>query len=345
MHVCPNCFNDFELKSFIEAASMEEGNCKFCKSQNAPPIAITEILDFFEEFFNLFVVDAEGRSMIDIIQEDWNLFKDAVIGEQMINAIPLFIDFPYDYTNDSIIKVQYSPNIKENVSHWETLKDKLKWEQRYILDLDSLKDFEWDRFFNDFFIYNYTVPFYRARIHHNESENAYQCSKMGSPDKTKVSSGRANPQGIPYLYLSRDKETTFYETRALFKDEVSIGEFRIREDEELYLVDFTEKASAYEGYVGLEDLKYYTKKILLKELISKDLSKPIRRYDSEIEYVPTQFICEFDRNMSKADGIIFDSSLHEGGKNIVLFNPHKVNCVKVEKHLVNRLNIQSELLV
>jgi RES domain. len=58
--------------------------------------------------------------------------------------------------------------------------------------------------------------------------------------------------------------------------------------------------------------------------------KPLRRFDTEIEYVPTQLICEYCKQ-NGADGIQFNSSLHQGGVNVVLFNPSDAQCVGVSK--------------
>ena len=165
---------------------------------------------------------------------------------------------------------------------------------------------------------------------------------MGSPEKSIVPAGRANPQGIPYLYLSKSIETVLYEIRSTFLDEVSVGTFQIKEDSKVILVDFTEKASAFSK---VDEIIEYTKSMLLKRNISNDLSKPIRRYDSEIEYIPTQFICEYIRYISDSDGILFNSSLHVGGKNIVLFKHDKVRCIKVEKHYISQVEIRSEPII
>ena len=105
------------------------------------------------------------------------------------------------------------------------------------------------------------------------------------------------------------------------------------------IVDFTEVASAF---LGSGNLAEYTKRIQLKRLISKDLSKPIRRYDSDIEYIPTQFICEYIRYIIGADGILFNSSLDLEGKNIVLFNQDKIECINVKKHIISNLDIDFE---
>jgi len=162
---------------------------------------------------------------------------------------------------------------------------------------------------------------------------------MGSPHKTKVEDGRANPLGIPYLYLSKSIETTLYEIRAFYLDEVSVGEFKIKDDEEIILVDFTFSTGAFFNVGHILD---YTKSMLLKRLISADLSKPMRRYDSKLEYIPTQFICEFIRYITNADGIQFNSSLHKGGKNIVLFVQDKVECISVALHRVTNVEIKAQ---
>ena len=84
---------------------------------------------------------------------------------------------------------------------------------------------------------------------------------------------------------------------------------------------------------------------LLRDVISQDLSKPMRRYDSELEYIPTQFICEFIRVITGADGIQFNSSLDQDGVNVVLFNPKDINCIGVELHQVEKIAIKSVVII
>ncbi|MDA3892260.1 MAG: RES family NAD+ phosphorylase [Salinivirgaceae bacterium] len=344
MHTCPNCFKDLELIKYIESNSIVTGNCDFCGTKSALLLEIVELLDFFEDFFNVFEADTKGINMVDIIHNDWHLFKNKTVTKKFIQGLSLLIDYPYDHQKNRIVKVKYVPEITDNVSYWTIFKDEIKWQQRFVLPLENLKELGWDNFFNDKVEYKDNVSLFRARIHHKENQLAFGYNEMGCPEKESANGGRANPQGIPYLYLSKELETTFYETRVLFKDEVSVGEFKVINGEYVYLVDFTEEASAFQGFNSPDSLVRYTQKILLKQEISKDLSKPIRRYDSEIEYIPTQFICEFIRYMSKVDGIIFNSSLHANGKNIVLFNFEKVSCISVKKYVIDSLKIKEQIL-
>jgi hypothetical protein len=162
---------------------------------------------------------------------------------------------------------------------------------------------------------------------------------MGSPPDKSTSAGRANPQGIPYLYLSKSLETTLYEIRATFLDNISIGVFRVIDDTYLKLVDFTSRQSPFNS---MGNILNFTKGRLIRNAISRELSKPLRRYDSELEYIPTQFICEFIRYITGADGLQFYSSLDETGVNIVLFNQEKINCIDVELHQINKVEIKSK---
>jgi hypothetical protein len=59
---------------------------------------------------------------------------------------------------------------------------------------------------------------FRSRINDNGVITPFPKDKMGAPPTEWATAGRANPQGIPFLYLSDAPETTFYEIRALFLD-------------------------------------------------------------------------------------------------------------------------------
>ena len=69
--------------------------------------------------------------------------------------------------------------------------------------------------------------------------------EMGCPPADMATAGRANPMGIPYLYLCKNEETTYYEVRALY----------------------------HVANLQSSDLAMEVSKYLLLQRISKDLSK------------------------------------------------------------------------
>lgn len=129
-----------------------------------------------------------------------------------------------------------------------------------------------------------------------------------------------------------------YEVRAVYLDKLSVGTFRIERD--LGLVDFVYDVNLFLAHNdGSAPLKEVVIKKKVIDAISKDLSKPLRRYDSELEYVPTQLICEYCKNAVIADGISFDSSLYKGGRNYVLFDNSAAKCIRVDVHEITQIDI------
>lgn len=338
MKVCIHCFNDEELKQFIITNSTEKGKCDYCADNiDTELLDIGELLDFFAEFIAIFKIDSQGIAFSKLIQNDWNLFAGELECNIILSDILLSVN---SSIADPSITVSYIDDIIECTSYWETLKSEIKWKIRFLTNIDKLDELNWPILFKQTVILSGSEQLYRARLHYNGDQKEFDTNNMGCPDKSIASAGRANPQGIPFLYLSKEIETTLYEIRATFLDDVSVGIFKIKDDCDVVLVDFTEIASAF---LNVDKIVEYAKSMLLKRHISADLSRPIRRYDSELEYIPTQFICEYIRyNNKNAAGIIFDSSLHFGGKNIVLFDQDKVECISVEKHRVTNVVIEAK---
>jgi hypothetical protein len=342
MKVCVHCFNDLELKQFILSNSKEKGQCDYCKkNSNSELIEVGELLDFFAEFIQIFKFSVTGVPLAQKIQKDWNLFSSEASCNNILSDILLALKSPFI---DSTITVDYTDDIIECFSYWDTLKEEIKWEKRFLTNIDKLDELGWIRQLSQTVQLSNSKPLFRARLHYKDNQKGIKTVDMGCPNKFLVSAGRANPQGIPYLYLSKKVKTALYEVRASFLDEVSVGTFQIKDHSTINLVDFT--AESVSAFSKIDAIVEFTKGMLLKRCISADLSKPIRRYDSEIDYIPTQFICEYVRYINNKDdqlidGIVYNSSLHSSGKNVVLFNQDKVECISVALHQVAKVKIQT----
>ncbi|WP_348823860.1 RES family NAD+ phosphorylase [Flavobacterium aestuarii] len=333
MEVCPNCFADKELKAYI-SSSTNLGLCKVCDSSDVPLLAIEELLEFFQELMDNFQVSSDGEPLKSKIQSNWSFFSSHSIASTILNEV-----IPRITTSiqNSEGLVNYTEDIIENFSYWEKLKEQLKWSNRFISDIDYLKELGWDGFFNTQYELKHSDELFRARVHHKSNMPAYDSKNMMCPPLDLVGGGRANPLGIPYLYLSNNPETVLYEVRASYLDELSIGIFQLKEEfKSVKIVDFTEDTPLFQ-----DEVRQIIKAKLLRDKISRDLSKPMRRYDSEIEYIPTQFICEFIRIFTGASGIRFASSLHPSGKNIVMFNQDLMECKQVFLKKINSMNLRA----
>ena len=207
---------------------------------------------------------------------------------------------------------------------WEQLTEEIKYTNRFHLqnklDLKKLK----------ILLSRYKKPinkgrkFFRARI---SSENGYMLSEMSNPPKEKTRSGRANPTGISYLYLADHINTTLYEIRASLYDYATIGEFRLKENIEVVNL----RGDTYDPMLladneELEDFLVHQPFITELEL---NLSKPKRRSDNELDYLPTQYLSEFIKSIG-FDGVEFQSSLYSEGYNLAIFQPEKFECINVQ---------------
>lgn len=328
MLVCDCCFNDIEMQIEICNESPGIGVCDFC-SQFSSVIDIEHFSDFFKGVLSLFEPGNEGNTITEIIQNDWNLFASNDVGKLILEYFLNKGGYGFSI-ND---KVEYKSSIRSALSIWEELKKQVREEKRFFTSLSYFDN-------NKIIIPNTIIPkgtkLYRARV--IPSGKHYLTKKeMGCPPKDKATAGRANPIGIPYLYLCIDEATTYYEVRALYLDMVSIGVFEVKEN--LNILDFTSELSLYYAFNNASDsLDNILCKYKLLQLISRDLSKPLRRFDTELEYVPTQLICEYCK-VCGIDGIKFYSSLHKGGVNVVLFNNDSAHCIKVKSKEISRVDI------
>lgn len=335
--VCIGCFTDKELIGFIQTRD-HISDCDCCGTKNVAVLPFEELLDFFKELLENFQKSVTGISLTSIIQSNWSFFKDLQLGDKIINHALSQLNTIFANSDEL---VSFSDEIIENVDYWQVLKEQLKWEKRYLTDINFLTyDLGWDGFFESKTIIEKNDILYRARLHRTADTDAFTDADMYCPPKHIASGGRANPSGIPYLYLSDNEETILYEIRASYLDEITVASFGLAENivDKIVISDFTEIPSLFEP----NDVNKRIKATLLKRAISRDLSTPMRRYDSDLDYIPTQFICEFIKVFTNVQGIKFRSSLHNVGNNVVLFDQSQLKCLSVKKVKITKVQINSK---
>lgn len=330
MYICKDCFLDEELRSDINVNAVTVGECEVCGARGKL-MDFSEYHGFFVALLSLFSPTDEGnKTIVDIIQDEWHIFSDTHVAEVLLADVIASNNCGYSIGSC----VSYTDEIRTRIAIWDRLKTSVKENFRFFTNMD------------EFVRYNYLTAgqslhvgqkLYRSRIT-PMGQKRIKRDKMGCPPKALATAGRANPIGIPYLYLSDTAKTTYFEVRAVYLDQLSVGTFSI--ERELKLVDFVYDVNLFLAYNdGSAPLKEIVIKKKVIEAISEDLSKPLRRYDSELEYVPTQLICEYCRRVVGADGVSFESSLHKGGRNYVLFDESAAKCTRVDSHEITRIDI------
>jgi hypothetical protein len=160
------------------------------------------------------------------------------------------------------------------------------------------------------------------------------------PDRMKplhyrATEGRANPKGIPFLYLSDCKKTAMSEVRPWLGAVLSLGIFKVIK--RLSIIDCSMSISGSKE-IFLENPSPEIREKAVWRDINEAFSKPVQNNEDRSEYVPTQILAELFRDIG-FDGIAYKSLLGEG-LNIVLFNLDDVNVEKAFLHKVKSLKFE-----
>lgn len=340
MNCCENCFQDSVLLDKIN--SFEElGDCDYCGSKEVLILAIEELAEMFDRLYRLYSLTEAfkhyhpeihkdppyGDSLIDLINEDWNIFSSAIEGTGKDNELLFDIlesnkttfDYCFNYPqkNENYSRreeeIFYESSLPYLEYHWNEFSKEIKEQNRYfnkngnrlfegIEEVLKKKERTLDS----------SESFFRGRI------GKYGRKEMYGPPINKASAGRANPKGISYLYGATDKNTCCAELRPWKSATITICEFH--PTEQLFLIDISDRAITSPFELNPEDDANQISNLL--SFLSEKLSEPIDPNNAEIDYLPTQYLVELVKSF-KYDGIIFKSSLGSG-KNIVLFDEQKI---------------------
>lgn len=134
----------------------------------------------------------------------------------------------------------------------------------------------------------------------------YTESRM-KPLPNNACEGRANPKGIPCLYVASTKETAMSEIRPWLGSVISVAGFV--NDRDLRVIDFSKHFGVNKLYVFNTSDKEKTE--IVWGHIDNAFSEPVTNSDLKSDYVPTQIIAELIKSLGY-DGIKFKSSLSDG---------------------------------
>lgn len=159
----------------------------------------------------------------------------------------------------------------------------------------------------------------------------YNAKDSTAPNSDLIGNGRANPDHIRYLYLCEDDITPIYEIRPIIGEQVSVAKFQLQKDVKLY--DLTLNIQDH-----IKEPEYEWPS--LYNTIGAMFSKP---YNGEVsKYLPTQYLAEEIKKMG-FDGLRFNSSLHKGGVNVVLFDPDMCKAISSDLVDVKAINIITDI--
>ncbi|WP_372028968.1 RES domain-containing protein [Pseudomonas kurunegalensis] len=337
---CINCFSDTAIIEKINSTAKMD-RCSYCGSARTNCISPTELRDKLEIFTYGLEESENGLSFLEILQNLYGIFTSRIrSASELINDI-------FEDETFASQKFEFTFDILKHNQEWEEFKQEIKHTNRFFPKTSIYSNIFKDSttatgsFVLFQLIEQLTIPiyrqesFYRARI----SDHILVSGDMGSPPAKLVSGGRANPVGVPYLYLADNIETCINEVRPTNSSNVYVASASPNRD--LKLLDLTTPRAACSAASFEEDqLELVLNLLNLLEVFSEDLSKPVRPENSHLEYIPTQFLCEFIKTEAQLDGIVFNSSF-SSGKNYVIFDNNSFTLAEPNCFTITRTSHQT----
>jgi len=327
------------------------GDCDFCESTGVVIINCEALTESFEPLFDLYVNHSTAINSLKIdkpflLHEHltlyWpKLFNTSKLKRKDVKQLVHHIGREYwlatkDLFEKPVELLAFVENDKPYSSdlelQWDFFAEGIKHKNRFFLsdalDLDVLE--------STLLRFAKTYPpgheFYRARI----SEEELTCSQLGKPPVERATPGRANPVGIPYLYVSDSEKTTLYETRISLHESISVGRFVLIKPLQVISLKNISSHGPYE----IQDMDFAVEEFVeIRPYLIKledELSRPVRKQDVHLDYLPTQFLCEYIKSEG-FDAVEYRSAMNAEGYNLAIFNDDKLSCAGTKFLKINRL--------
>lgn len=348
MNCCTECFESPYLKDIINR-NKAVGDCSYCGSKSINTYNPRELSLIFQNILDLYIVDNKDGGTIeevldlDLQQKIFSIKVSEKRKELLVSIISNDLDrYEYLFKNKVALKClsieEHHRSVLPLQSAWSAFDEEIKKINRFhlqkIIDLDTLQSL----------LSRYKKPikrgkvFFRGRISGLEG---FKKDEMFNPPASRSKAGRANPTGISYLYLSDKPKTTLYETRASLYDYVSVGEFFLKSD----ITVINLRGNDYDPILLAEDeeLEDFLKYKPFISRLESELSKPIRKDDMELDYISTQYLCEFIKSLGY-NGVEYKSSLCDDGYNLAIFNSDLFDCNNVSIYIINKIEFDSEII-
>ena len=355
MFCCLNCFLDEEIRAIL--STRPKGECNFCGSKDVPVYNLDEdenLAQIFEGLLDIYTLKSN-------LPEDYPVEQTDLLKNYLSNKWQIFSK---DLKSEDIYKLIKAICKRRFVEQTDLFNEPIGI--REINDADymnqhcMLRGYSWKDFANDIiqknrFHNNYINTdvlalflrfavkecklgeiYYRSRICENSKK--LQVTEMGAPPPRCAKAGRINPEGIPVLYLSDSVETSLYEVRARQFDYVTVGKFVLKKP--IKIIDFAglnQISPFLTSQQGISFVKYAVNFEHLK-IIASEIARPVRNGNT-LEYLPTQYVCDFVRSLN-FDGIRYSSTVHQNGINLAVFDPSVFQCVSTDKYDITKIDYQ-----
>lgn len=354
--ICAAHIKDDYLKNYIKKNG-NIGKCSYCNSRRKV-VKFEDFYSILEVGINYLFEDATASRFIDHEGEhglDGNTFLAYnIVYEDMldleIDEEEIYKDILKKLDDDIIYcrRDEFGDEEDFYTDEWNHFKEVVKHKARFVFYFDDvfkgyfhsnpisiLKNIQSEIIKLDLFrTISPSTSIFRCTQHKNKDDVKSDGKRIASnPVENCKGQNRMSPAGISMFYGSEDKNTCIKESvdfSYLREPFYTVAKFTPKNH--LKLVDLTK----FPKLPSIFDSKKnkHIGSIRFLQSFAKDISKPISKSDTSIEYVPTQIITEYIKFNPKlaVDGIIYNSAKDNSIANYVLFMDNDESLGKLNFH-------------
>lgn len=330
---CPECFGDDGLRDqLFPSLNPGHGTCDFCGTPDTQLVEPNKLANYFEMLVNVYEPSEDGKPLVDWMKDDWQLFShprmDNAHAKELLGEI---------LDDGQIVRGSFAPSasyISEGLAQWDKLRDEMMYANRWFLegaiDLGRLR-----QLLDMLLAPSLSRQWYRARI--CTEDEVFPIREMGAPSRRHSSHGRANPAGIPYLYLGSSPNTAIAEIRPHTGEEACVADFTIPE---IKAVDLRNPRKHVSPFIltDASEVGQLRADLPFLERLGEELTRPVQPAGAAIDYIPSQYLCEFIKK-GGFDGVVYRSSVSDGS-NLALFDPTEANGRSVALYNVTKVSVE-----
>lgn len=330
---CPECFDDHALRvQLFPSLNPSHGICDFCGTADTQLVEPSKLANYFELLVNAYEPSENGKSLVEWMKDDWQLFShhrmDIAHAKELLGEI---------LNDGEIVRRSFNPSasyVSEGLAQWDKLRDEMMHVNRWFLDLAIDRD-RLRELLHMLLASTLQQKWYRARIH--SEDEIFPIERMGAPPKRRSSNGRANPAGIPYLYLGSLPDTAVAEIRPHTGEVACVADFTIPE---IKAVDLRNPRKLISPFIltDASEIGQLRADLPFLERLGEELTRPVQPSGAAIDYIPSQYLCEFIKKCG-FDGLIYRSSVSDG-INLALFNPEQALGGDVALYNVSKVSVE-----
>lgn len=338
MNCCAQCFGDSYLGSqIIPDISSETGTCDYCGSEGQALVEPQALKDLFEVTIGIYSRDPSGKTLSEWLSADWAMFRHPRM--DLAHSKELLADILDD---GEIVRQTFSPTflgVPTSLDRWTDLRSELMHANRYFpkttLNLERLTEL----------LPYLLIPgadlaseWFRARI--QEGAEPFGPNEMGAPPENRASHGRANPAGIPYLYLASTAATAVSELRPHTGEVATVASVSLAPN--LKIVDLRAPRETVSPFMLADENEVALLRGDIDFLVhlGTELTRPVLPKAAAIDYIPSQYLCEYVKRCG-FDGVMYRSSVSDG-VNLALFNPDTATIGDLTQRRVTRVSVEIE---